>query len=65
MNADGLVDKVYNLWNRNPIEITSAYLASNGTKDVPPAPNIRSGPNVGSSLMPRISSCARGRRTIG
>ena len=28
--ADGLVDKVYNLWNRNPIEVTRGYLASNG-----------------------------------
>ena len=42
VKADGLVDKVYNLWNRNPIEITSGYLASNGTQDVPPAPNMKS-----------------------
>jgi len=42
VKADGLVDKIYNLWNRNPIEITSGYLASNGTKDVPPAPNMKS-----------------------
>jgi len=42
VSADGLVDKVYNLWNRNPIEVTSGYLASNGTKDTPAAPNMAS-----------------------
>lgn len=35
VSADGLVDKVYNLWNRNPIEVTSGYLA-------PKAPNTAS-----------------------
>jgi 3',5'-cyclic-AMP phosphodiesterase len=40
VSADGLVDKIYNLWNRNPIEVTSTYLASNGTKDQPPQPNL-------------------------
>jgi 3',5'-cyclic-AMP phosphodiesterase len=38
----GLVDKVYNLWNRNPITISSSYLASRGSKDKPPAPARRS-----------------------
>ncbi len=42
VSADGLVDKVYNLWNRNPIEVSSAYLASNGSKEKPPAPNLSS-----------------------
>jgi 3',5'-cyclic AMP phosphodiesterase CpdA len=42
VNASGLVDKVYNLWNRNPVEISSAYTTSNGKKDVPPAPNMKS-----------------------
>jgi Icc protein len=38
----GLVDKVYNLWNRNPITVSSGYLASRGSKDKPPAPARRS-----------------------
>jgi Icc protein len=42
VSAAGLVDKVYNLWNRNPVEITSGYLASNGSDDKPPAPNMTS-----------------------
>ncbi len=42
VSADGLVDKVYNLWNRNPIEVTSGYLASNGVKSVPAMPNMKS-----------------------
>jgi 3',5'-cyclic AMP phosphodiesterase CpdA len=41
IHPDGLADKVYNLWNRNPVTITKAYTASNGTKDKPPAPNLR------------------------
>jgi hypothetical protein len=42
VSAVGLVDKVYNLWNRNPVEVTSAYLASNGKKAAPPTPNMKS-----------------------
>jgi len=42
VNAAGLCDKVYNLWNRNPIEITSGYVGSNGAKDRPPQPNMAS-----------------------
>jgi 3',5'-cyclic-AMP phosphodiesterase len=42
VSAAGLVDKVYNLWNRNPIEITSGYVGSNGAKDQPPQPNMAS-----------------------
>ncbi|HEV7733948.1 MAG TPA: metallophosphoesterase [Candidatus Binatia bacterium] len=38
----GLVDKVYNLWNRNPVVVPSAYLASNGKKDRPPTPTLTS-----------------------
>jgi hypothetical protein len=41
VHPDGLADKVYNLWNRNPVTITKAYTATNGTKDKPPAPNLR------------------------
>lgn len=32
----GLVDKVYNLWDRNPITVRASYLTSNGAKDPPP-----------------------------
>jgi Icc protein len=31
----GLVDKVYNLWDRNPVTVQASYLTSNGTKDHP------------------------------
>jgi 3',5'-cyclic AMP phosphodiesterase CpdA len=42
VQPDGLVDKVYNLWNRNPITVSRSYLASRGSKDKPPAPARRS-----------------------
>ena len=35
--ANGLVDKVYNLWNRNPVTVRSSYLSSKGGKDKPAA----------------------------
>jgi len=34
--ADGLVDKVYNLWDRNPVTVRASYLTSNGQRDRPP-----------------------------
>ncbi len=37
---DGLVDKLYNLWNRNPIQVTRSYLVSGGTQNKPPQPNL-------------------------
>jgi len=37
--ADGLVDKVYNLWNRKQITLSKAYMISWGSKGVPPRPN--------------------------
>lgn len=40
--TSGMVDKVYNLWNRDPITIRSSYLASNGSKDRPPATTLAS-----------------------
>jgi 3',5'-cyclic AMP phosphodiesterase CpdA len=40
--ADGLVDKIYNLWNRNPVEVPSAYLASWGKKARPQEPTLKS-----------------------
>lgn len=42
VNPDGLVDKVYNLWNRNPVQVASAYLASAGKTATPPTPNLKS-----------------------
>lgn len=39
VHPDGLVDKVYNLWNRNPVTVSRTYLASMGKEDVPPKPN--------------------------
>ena len=42
VNPDGLVDKLYNLWNRNPIQVASAYLASGGKTAGPLTPNLKS-----------------------
>jgi 3',5'-cyclic AMP phosphodiesterase CpdA len=42
VHADGLVDKVYNLWNRNPVQVSAAYLSSGGKKDPPVKPNLTS-----------------------
>ena len=42
LTADGLVDKVYNLWNRKPILVPSAYMVSDGTEAMPPRPNLTS-----------------------
>jgi len=39
VHPDGLVDKVYNLWNRNPLVVSSAYTASWGKESMPPVPN--------------------------
>ncbi len=42
VNPDGLVDKLYNLWNRNPVQVASAYLASRGETAGPLTPNLES-----------------------
>jgi Icc protein len=42
VHPDGLVDKVYKFWNRNPIEVSSTYMASGGKKDVPAEPTLLS-----------------------
>jgi predicted MPP superfamily phosphohydrolase len=34
----GLVDKHYRLWNRNPMVVSAQYLSSNGLEDAPPLP---------------------------
>jgi 3',5'-cyclic AMP phosphodiesterase CpdA len=39
VHPDGLVDTVYNFWNRNPITVAKAYTASWGKEAVPPKPN--------------------------
>jgi len=36
---DGLVDKIYSLWNRNPITVARGYTESWGKQCVPPRPN--------------------------
>jgi hypothetical protein len=40
--TDGLVNKIYNLWDRNPVSVPASYLKSNGTKDRPAAPAFSS-----------------------
>lgn len=40
VHPDGLVDKVYNLWNRDPVQVKHTFLTSNGQHDVPAKPNL-------------------------
>jgi Icc protein len=42
VHPDGLADSLYNLWNRNPINITRSYTATNGRTDKPALPNLPS-----------------------
>ncbi len=42
VHPDGLVDKIYSLWNRNPMTVTRAYMTSQGKKDASPRPNASS-----------------------
>jgi hypothetical protein len=42
VHPDGLADIVQNLWNRNPVTILRTYTASNGKKDRPDVPLLRS-----------------------
>ena len=42
VHPDGLVDKVYSLWNRNPTEVKASYLSSGGTQDRPVIPTLAS-----------------------
>ena len=42
VHPDGLVDKLYKLWNRNPVTVSRAYMTSNGKKDLPLKPNAGS-----------------------
>jgi hypothetical protein len=40
--ASGMIDKVYNLWNRNPVTVRANYLSSSGAKDRPAATTLSS-----------------------
>ncbi len=40
LSDDGVVESIYDLWNRNPITVRASYLSSNGKVDVPPAPAL-------------------------
>jgi 3',5'-cyclic AMP phosphodiesterase CpdA len=42
VHPDGLVDKLYNLWNRNPMQVKASYLSSGGKSDVPVSPTLAS-----------------------
>ena len=42
VNKDGLVDKIYNLWDRNPVTVPAQYLRSQGKVHRPPAPQFAS-----------------------
>ena len=36
VHADGLVDKIYSLWNRNPVTVSRTYTLSWGKESIPP-----------------------------
>lgn len=42
VHPDGVADKVYQLWNRNPISVSAVYLKSAGKSGRPPTPNRKS-----------------------
>ena len=42
VRADGLADKIYNLWDRNPVTVKANYLTSHGRVGRPPAPQFAS-----------------------
>ncbi len=42
VHPDGLADKIYNLWNRNPVTVSRTYMTSRGTQAKPPIPPLRS-----------------------
>jgi len=42
VNVDGLVDKVYRLWNRNPVTVSSEYMKSFGKAQKPGRANTAS-----------------------
>jgi Icc protein len=42
VHPDGLVDKLYSLWNRNPMQVKASYLSSGGKSGIPVAPTLAS-----------------------
>jgi Icc protein len=42
ISAEGVVDKIYNLWDRNPVTVKASYLRSFGKVDGPPEPQFAS-----------------------
>jgi 3',5'-cyclic AMP phosphodiesterase CpdA len=42
VHPDGMVDKLYNLWNRNPVTVSATYMKSNGKEDRAQAPKLAS-----------------------
>jgi Icc protein len=42
VHSDGLVDKIYNFWNRKPIMVAKDYTASWGKQSIPLKPNLAS-----------------------
>jgi hypothetical protein len=40
VNADGMCDMIYDLWDRNPMTVPASYLRSRGRRDKPPAPTF-------------------------
>ena len=42
VHPDGLADKIYNLWDRNPVTVKANYLVSRGRIDRPSAPQFAS-----------------------
>jgi hypothetical protein len=42
VRTDGLADKIYNLWDRNPVTVKANYLVSRGRTDRPSTPQFAS-----------------------
>ena len=42
VHPDGLVDKLYSLWNRNPMQVKASYLSTSGKQDAPTTPTLAS-----------------------
>lgn len=42
IHPDGVIDKIYNLWNRNPVTIERGYLSSKGKTNKPARPKLTS-----------------------
>jgi 3',5'-cyclic-AMP phosphodiesterase len=42
VHPDGMVDMLYNLWNRNPMQVKASYLSSGGKNDKPVMPTLAS-----------------------